>query len=54
MPDFVERFSGESREMLCSSADANGSPHTLVVCAAAIRAADLARYAAPVLHRSCP
>jgi len=44
LPDFLEAFS-ESPEKLGSAPKRNGSPHTIVVAGAGLRAADLVRYA---------
>lgn len=43
LPRFIETFSGKSEVDLSKSAEGEGSPHTIVVCAAALRAADATR-----------
>jgi hypothetical protein len=43
LPDFLEAFAGES-EKLDRAPKKNGSPHTLIVAGAGLRAADLVRY----------
>lgn len=43
LPSFLERVCMLSREDLQSAAKANGSPHTIVVTAAGLRAADITR-----------
>ena len=44
LPSFLERFSGNGgSNTLRNASEENGSPHTLVVAAAGIRAADLTR-----------
>ncbi len=47
LPDFLEHYSsrGAGHEFLSSSAKQAGSPHTIVVTSAGLRAADIARYA---------
>ena len=47
LPDFLEHYglSGEDHESLSSSPKQAGSPHTIVVTSAGLRAADIARYA---------
>jgi protein CMS1 len=43
LPGFLEKFSGNSTK-LWSASKKNGAPHTIIVTAAGLRAADLARY----------
>lgn len=47
LPDFLEHYSsrGEGHKFLSSSPKQAGSPHTIVVTSAGLRAADIARYA---------
>ena len=47
LPDFLEHYSlrGGDDESLSSSPKQAGSPHTIVVTSAGLRAADIARYA---------
>jgi len=46
LPDFLEQFAAEP-ERLSEAPKAKGSPHTIVVTGAGLRAADIVRY---VLH----
>lgn len=46
LPDFLEKFAAEP-ERLSEAPKAKGSPHTIVVTGAGLRAADIVRY---VLH----
>lgn len=43
LPEFLEKFSDNTTK-LWSASKKNGSPHTIIVTAAGLRAADLARY----------
>lgn len=43
LPAFVERITGKSKAALSRSAIAPGTPHTLVIAGAGLRAAELAR-----------
>ena len=43
LPDFLESATGLSRKELQNAAPESGAPHTLVLCSAAIRAADMTR-----------
>lgn len=43
LPAFLEKFSGNSTK-LWSASKKNGSPHTIIITAAGLRAAELARY----------
>jgi protein CMS1 len=43
LPSFLEKFSGNSTK-LWSASKKNGTPHTIIVTAAGLRAADIARY----------
>jgi protein CMS1 len=43
LPSFLEKFSGNSTK-LWSASKKNGAPHTIIVTAAGLRAADIARY----------
>lgn len=43
LPGFLEKFAGNSTK-LWSASKKNGSPHTIIVTAAGLRAADIARY----------
>jgi protein CMS1 len=43
LPSFLEQFSGNSAK-LWSASKKNGAPHTIIVAAAGLRAADIARY----------
>jgi len=43
LPGFLEKFSGNSTK-LWSASKKNGAPHTIIVTAAGLRAADMARY----------
>jgi protein CMS1 len=43
LPGFLEKFSGNSTK-LWSASKKNGAPHTIIVTAAGLRAADIARY----------
>jgi hypothetical protein len=45
LPSFLEKYSGNAAK-LWSASKKNGAPHTIIVTAAGLRAADLARYAA--------
>jgi len=49
LPGFLEKFAGNSTK-LWSASKKNGSPHTIIVTAAGLRAADIARYI-PVSQR---
>lgn len=44
LPSFLEKFASNSTK-LWSASKKNGAPHTIIVAAAGLRAADLARYA---------
>jgi protein CMS1 len=44
LPTFLEKFSDNSTK-LWSASKKNGAPHTIIVSAAGLRAADVARYA---------
>jgi protein CMS1 len=44
LPGFLEQFSGNSTK-LWSASKKNGAPHTIIISAAGLRAADVARYA---------
>jgi protein CMS1 len=46
LPDFVRKF-GDKGEKLDGAVEQNGSPHTIVVAASGIRAADLTRALRP-------
>jgi len=48
LPDFLEKFAGNPKK-LSSSNKKNGSPHTIIITAAGLRAADIARYAKRVV-----
>lgn len=43
LPEFLESFAGES-EKLEAATKKTGSPHTIIVAGAGLRAADLVRY----------
>lgn len=43
LPGFLEKYSGTSTK-LWSASKKNGAPHTIIVTAAGLRAADIARY----------
>jgi protein CMS1 len=43
LPSFLEKYSGNSTK-LWSASKKNGAPHTIIVTAAGLRAADIARY----------
>jgi protein CMS1 len=43
LPGFLEKYSGNSTK-LWSASKKNGAPHTIIVTAAGLRAADIARY----------
>lgn len=43
LPTFLEKFSDNSTK-LWSASKKNGAPHTIIVSAAGLRAADVARY----------
>lgn len=43
LPGFLEKFAGNSTK-LWSASKKNGSPHTIIVTAAGLRAAEIARY----------
>lgn len=47
LPEFLEHYSsgGGGHKFLSSSPEQAGSPHTIVVTSAGLRAADIARYA---------
>ncbi|MCJ1288193.1 hypothetical protein MMC26_007548 [Xylographa opegraphella] len=54
LPEFIEVYSsrfGQSKN-LASSSEEKGSPHTIVVTAASLRAADITRYAYRKMQRS--
>ena len=46
LPDFLDRYAGKqpSSKSLSSASKKQGSPHTLVITAAGLRAADIVRY----------
>lgn len=50
LPEFLEKFSGNPTK-LWSASKKNGSPHTIIVTAAGLRAADVARYTHASLFR---
>jgi len=43
LPGFLEKFSGNSTK-LWSASKKNGAPHTIIVTAAGLRAAEIARF----------
>ena len=47
LPEFLEHYnsSGGGHKFLASSLEQAGSPHTIVIASAGLRAADIARYA---------
>ena len=47
LPEFLKHYSsgGGGHKFLSSSPEQTGSPHTIVVTSAGLRAADIARYA---------
>lgn len=55
MPSFLEHYNPKVGSSLAlSSASKNpGSPHTLVITSAGLRAADITRWATPVKPKSC-
>jgi len=46
MPDFLDHYSSRpsGNKSLSSASKQNGSPHTLVITSAGLRAADITRY----------
>jgi len=46
IPGFLEKFAGNSTK-LWSASKKNGTPHTIIVTAAGLRAAETARYGCP-------
>lgn len=53
LPGFLEHYSsrGGGHKFLSSSPEQAGSPHTIVVTSAGLRAADIARYAILLTRR---
>jgi protein CMS1 len=47
LPGFLEKFSGNSTK-LWSASKKNGAPHTIIVTAAGLRAADMARFVSAI------
>ena len=43
MPVFLEYCTGQARSEFAKASESKGSPHTIVLCGAAIRAADVTR-----------
>lgn len=52
LPAFLECFSGNTTK-LWSASKKNGSPHTVIVTAAGLRAADIARYVSNFITMAC-
>ncbi|KAL1851848.1 Protein cms1 [Paecilomyces lecythidis] len=52
LPDFLKAFKGKDED-LATASEENGSPHTLVVAAAGLRAADLVRALRPFQKKEC-
>jgi len=50
LPGFLEAFS-EDAKTLGEAPEENGSPHSIIVAAAGLRAADVVRYVICILHR---